>query len=191
VQAHAAMAPEQGRNALLAAASAALSLHALPQRGDANTRLNVGVLNAGSGLNIIPNRAVMNVEYRADKREVLADLKKRFAAVIEGAAQAYGVESTITPLGRATTLVCDQPVIDKAMKALEGVSGVEKSHETVLFAASDDVSIFIERVQDNGGEGTFLIVGCSSPGPHHSATFDIDETALPIAVDWIEAIARS
>lgn len=190
-QAHAAMAPEQGRNALLAACSAALSLHALPQRADANTRLNVGVLTAGTGLNIIANRAEMNVEYRADDREVLADLKKRFSAVIEGSAMQYGVESEIVPLGRATTLVCDQPVIDKAMSALEGIDGVEKSHETVLFAASDDVSIFIERVQDKGGQGTFLIVGCSSPGPHHSGLFDIDESSLPIAVSWIEEIVRA
>lgn len=189
-QAHAAMAPERGRNALLAACSAALSLHSLPQRGDANTRLNVGTLNAGSGLNIIANRAEMKVEYRADNREVLADLKERFAGVIEGSARTYGVESEIVPLGRATTLVCDQPVIDSAMKALEGIEGVEKSHETVLFAASDDVSIFIERVQDQGGVGTFLIVGCSSPGAHHSGTFDIDERSLPIAVDWIEAMLR-
>ncbi|PWF25943.1 amidohydrolase [Ancrocorticia populi] len=190
-QAHAAMAPEQGRNALLAACSTALTLHSLPQRADANTRLNVGVLNAGSGLNIIANHATMNVEYRSDTREVLADLKKRVAAVVAGNAQAYGVESEITPLGQATTLLCDQPVIDKCVKAAEGVAGLEKCEDTVLFAASDDVSIFIERVQDNGGEGTFLVVGCSSPGPHHSATFDIDERALPIAADWIENIARS
>lgn len=190
-QAHAAMSPERGRNALLAACSAALTLHSLPQRGDANTRLNVGTLNAGSGLNIIANRAEMKVEYRADDRDVLADLKERFAGVIEGAARAYGVESEIIPLGRATTLVCDQPVIDSAMKALEGIEGVDKSHETVLFAASDDVSIFIERVQDQGGVGTFLIVGCSSPGAHHSGTFDIDESSLPIAVDWIEKMLRA
>lgn len=190
VQAHAAMAPEQGRNALLAACSTALTLHSLPQRADANTRLNVGVLNAGSGLNIIANHAMMNVEYRSDTREVLADLKKRVGAVVAGNSQAYGVDSKITPLGQATTLLCDQPVIDKAVKAAEGVDGLTKCEDTVLFAASDDVSIFIERVQDKGGEGTFLVVGCSSPGPHHSATFDIDEKALPIAADWIEKIAR-
>lgn len=190
VQAHAAFAPEQGRNALLAACSTALTLHSLPQRSDGNTRLNVGTLQAGSGSNIIADRAQMLVEYRCDNKSVLANLKDRVEAVIAGNATAYDVDYTITLLGESTTLVCDQTAINRALEAAKTVPGIDKAIESVQFDASDDVSIFIERVQNHGGNGTFLAVGCSSPGPHHSATFDIDERALPIAADWIESIVR-
>lgn len=41
---HAAAAPEQGNNALLAAATAVLNLQAIPRHGKADTRINVGKL---------------------------------------------------------------------------------------------------------------------------------------------------
>ncbi|MBP5211322.1 MAG: amidohydrolase, partial [Pyramidobacter sp.] len=45
--AHAGGEPNEGKNALLAAASAALNLHAIAPHRDGPSRINVGVLNAG------------------------------------------------------------------------------------------------------------------------------------------------
>ena len=47
--AHAGGFPEQGKNALLAAASAALALHAIPRHSGGQSFVNVGTLRAGSG----------------------------------------------------------------------------------------------------------------------------------------------
>ncbi len=41
----------------------------------------------------------------------------------------------------------------------------------------------MERVQENGGLATYLIVGTDHPTSHHTPTFDVDERSLPIGVD--------
>ncbi|MDU6079781.1 MAG: amidohydrolase [Pantoea sp.] len=53
VGAHAGGRPEEGRNALLAAAQATLGLHGLPQHSGGVARVNVGVLQAGTGRNVV------------------------------------------------------------------------------------------------------------------------------------------
>ena len=50
--AHAAGAPHEGNNALLAAAAATLGLHSIAPHRDGPMRVNVGVLNAGTGRNV-------------------------------------------------------------------------------------------------------------------------------------------
>jgi len=35
------------------------------------------------------------------------------------------------------------------------------------------------------------MIGGSSPGPHHSATFDLAEDAIAIGIDTLEALIRS
>ncbi len=66
--AHAGSSPHEGRNALLAAAASALHLHGISRHGEGPTRVNVGMLVAGSGRNIIPDRAEMKLEIRGERR---------------------------------------------------------------------------------------------------------------------------
>lgn len=56
VSAHAAGAPQNGKNALLAASQMALNMHGITRHAGGVTRVNVGVLRAGEGRNVIaPN----------------------------------------------------------------------------------------------------------------------------------------
>ena len=64
VSAHAGAAPEQGKNALLAAAQAAISLNTIPRNSKGSSRINVGVLNAGTGRNVVPDIAAIKLETR-------------------------------------------------------------------------------------------------------------------------------
>src|SRR5699024_11406143 len=48
---HAGLDPEQGKNALLAAATAVLNISAISRHSDGTTRINVGEMHAGSGRN--------------------------------------------------------------------------------------------------------------------------------------------
>ena len=52
--AHAAISPQVGRNALLAACVATQNLLALPRHGEGETRVNVGSLSGGEARNAIP-----------------------------------------------------------------------------------------------------------------------------------------
>ena len=69
VPSHAGAAPELGKNALLAAASCALNLHTLTQFASGMSRLNVGILNAGSSRNIVPGKAMMQIETRGENED--------------------------------------------------------------------------------------------------------------------------
>ena len=64
VSAHAGAAPEEGKNALLAAAQAAISLSTISRHSQGSSRINVGVLNAGTGRNVVPDIASMKIETR-------------------------------------------------------------------------------------------------------------------------------
>lgn len=70
VPAHAGGMPECGKNALLAAANAAINIQGITRHSKGVTRINVGVLNAGTGRNVIPAHAHMEVETRGATTEV-------------------------------------------------------------------------------------------------------------------------
>lgn len=189
--AHAALAPHQGRNALLGAASASLALHTLPPHGDHTTRVNVGRLVAGTAAGIVPERAVMDCELRADDETVLEWLRGRAGDIVRGAAESYGLAASVTQMGAATVARCDARLVQDLMTAASTVTGVESALASAPMRASDDVTLFMSHVQERGGLATFALVGASSPAPHHHPMFDIDERALPIAVDWLEGLIRA
>jgi aminobenzoyl-glutamate utilization protein A len=63
-------------------------------------------------------------------------------------------------------------------------------HDDHRFGASDDATLLMREVQKRGGTATYVVVGASSPAPHHSPEFDIDEACLPIAADVLERTVR-
>lgn len=190
-QAHASAAPEEGRNALLAAAAATLGLHALPRFAAADTRVNVGVLRAGTAPNIVAAHAELLAELRSPDGRVCDELERRARAVLDGAATAHGVEVTVERIGASTTAGCDPGVVTTVAAAARGVPGVTHVADTHPIGASDDATLLMRAVQERGGEATYVGFGASSPAPHHSPEFDIDETALPIAVTTLERAIRA
>ena len=68
--AHAGAAPEQGKNALLAAACAALNLHAISRHSRGASRINVGRLDCGSGRNVIGDKGFLQMETRGADSEI-------------------------------------------------------------------------------------------------------------------------
>jgi len=48
----------------------------------------------------------------------------------------------------------------------------------------------MERVQDEGGLATYMIVGTDHPTSHHTPTFDVDEASLQHGVDVLVGTIR-
>ena len=46
------------------------------------------------------------------------------------------------------------------------------------FGASDDAGFMMERVQKNGGQAAYLVLGADLAAGHHASAFDFDEQAL-------------
>jgi aminobenzoyl-glutamate utilization protein A len=188
--AHAAAAPQEGRNALLAAATAVLNIHALPRFSTADTRVNVGTLHAAGNVNIVPAYAELTCEARSPDGAVSDELTQRVKQVLRGAAAVQGVEVDIEDTGGSTSMHCDEEILDAVLDAAKASGHGERAVRLCPMGGSDDASLFAAAVQQTGGLATYMIVGADNPAPHHNPYFDVDEAALPIALDVLEALVR-
>lgn len=191
VAAHASGSPQDGRNALLAAATASLGIMALPRFSGTDTRLNVGTLHAGDNVNIVPAWAELTCEARADDDEVIEDLVDRVRRVITGSAASYGVEHEVVITGRAVTLAPSPELVDAVFAAARSVPAVPAVVRSAPQGGSDDVNQMIAAVQQAGGLGAYLNIGAASVAPHHNPWFDPDEAAIPTGVQVLEALVRA
>lgn len=188
--AHAGGKPEEGRNALLAAAQATLALHSLPQHSGGVARVNVGVLQAGSGRNVVPDCALMKVETRGVSNQVNDDIYQQALRVISGVAEMYGVEYDIKLMGSARSCPPSQPWVDFIHQQADAMgiftSVIDTNQQT---AGSEDATYMLERVQQRGGQSSYVIFGCDLAAGHHNARFDFDESIMATAVQTLATLA--
>ena len=90
VSAHAAAAPEEGKNALLAACAATLNLHAISRSGKGDTRITVGKLIGGEGRNVIPPKAKIFLETRGVSSDLDDYMRTEACRIIKAAAEMWG-----------------------------------------------------------------------------------------------------
>ncbi len=79
--AHAGRNPEEGRNALVAAADLAVRLNALKS---SSLRINPARIDGGSPVNVVPDLAILRVNVRPATEASAADAKQAIAAAIAG-----------------------------------------------------------------------------------------------------------
>lgn len=183
VASHAGGNPEQGKNALLAAASAALNIYAIPRHSEGATRINVGELHAGSGRNIIADRAFLKVETRGENTEINEYVKGQAEAVIAGSAQMYGVDYEIETVGEAISVKGSAELAAVLHACAEESPYIKASTlEDNSPAGSEDATFYMERVQQNGGQATYCVFGTELAAGHHNEKFDINESTMLSAV---------
>lgn len=190
VGAHAGGKPEEGRNALLAAAQATLGLHGLPQHSGGVARVNVGVLQAGTGRNVVADSALMKVETRGASNQVNDDIYQQALRIIAGAAAMYGVEYQVKLVGAARSCTPTQPWVEfvhqQAVALGEFSSVVDRTDQA---AGSEDATYMMERVKQRGGQATYVIFGCDLAAGHHNARFDFNEQVMATAVKTLATLA--
>lgn len=178
--AHAGGFPEQGRNALLAAANAALNLAAIPRHSAGASRINVGTLHAGTGRNVIPDYAKLELETRGETTEINSFMEDCARRVCESAAAMYGCAFTMIKMGAADSHHSDLDLADRIAAMLEQhypdipVSSVRNARNW----GSEDISLMMNRVQEHGGKATCMRSVTSMAAPQHTADFDIDEKVI-------------
>ncbi len=94
--AHAAAAPERGRNALDAAVLGYNAVAALRQHIAGDERVHGVFLKAGEKPNIVPDHTVAEWYVRSPTMATLGPLKERVVACLEGGAAAAGCEMSLT-----------------------------------------------------------------------------------------------
>ncbi|CAM3271084.1 amidohydrolase [Brevibacillus invocatus] len=182
VASHAGARPEEGKNALLAAAAAALHLHGISRHSDGASRINVGVLTAGSGRNIIPDSATLKLETRGETSTINAYMVEQAMNVIRGTAVMYGVDETVLVQGGAQSAEPSEALIPYIRNQAKQVPGVKRIIDLQSALGSEDATFMMERVQQQGGLASYLIFGTTLAAGHHHERFDIDEDVMKIAV---------
>lgn len=181
VGAHAGAEPQKGKNALLAAASAALSIHGIAPSPDGLTCTNVGVLNAGEGRNVVPPKAHMKIETRGATEEAALYIYSAVMRILHGSAEMYDVRLTTQKSGEAISTSSDRDLAKIVKEAAASVCGVKTTDLIQPMAGSDDACWMMKKVQDNGGKATYIGIGADTKAGHHNDHFDFDEKAMGIA----------
>lgn len=189
IAAHAGGNPEQGRNALLAAAQAALALHAIAPHSQGPSRVNVGVMQAGSGRNVVPAEALLKVETRGASEAVNEYVFARAREVIEGAALSYGVQQEIRLMGAATSSHPSPQWVEYVRRQAARTPGVENAvARSEGSAGSEDATLMMARVQARGGQATYMVFGATLSAGHHHPCFDFDESVMTTAVHTLASL---
>ena len=188
---HAGGHPEQGRNAVQAAATAIQNLYAIPRHADGATRVNAGIVGGGTGTNIIPEEAFIEGEVRGETTALMEYADKKAETVLQAAADMHEVDVETTRAGRAPSAESDQALVELVTETAAGV-GVDSVVERDELGGSEDATYMMRAVQENGGLATYVGVGTDHPGGHHTATFDVAEASLDVGVDVLsEAVLRT
>ena len=189
---HAGASPEKGHNALLAASSAVLNFNSLAQHSMGEARINVGKLNAGSGRNIIANKAKIEMEIRGENDHIISYLYDGVNRIVKGSAISYDCSYEIEIKGQAPSLISyDEEFIKNLRNYYK-----EKSYKLVdaNLKGSEDIAYLLNEVRKAGGKTVHFILGSNLKDSHHSEEFDINEKdmlrGVDLMVDFVKYIEK-
>ena len=189
---HAGASPEKGHNALLAASSAVLNFNSLAQHSMGEARINVGKLNAGSGRNIIANKAKIEMEIRGENDHIISYLYDGVNRIVEGSAISYDCSYEIEIKGQAPSLISYDEEFIKNLRTFYK----EKSYKLAdaNLKGSEDIAYLLNEVRKKGGKTVHFILGSNLKDSHHSEEFDINEKdmlrGVDLMVDFVKYIEK-
>lgn len=190
VSSHAGGSPEKGKNVMLSAATAILNLYAIPRNSEGATRINVGTINAGTGRNVIADIAKLEVEIRGETTEINQYMEDYAIKILETAAMMHGTTVEIKKMGGAYSLTSDKSLMDRVRRVCaENLPEIKVTDfDRASLGGSEDFSYMMKRVQDNGGEATFMMAMTEVYAPAHNRLFDFNEKVLVNAVKVFSAV---
>ena len=180
---HAGISPQEGRNAMLAAATAVLNLQGIPRHQMGTSRVNVGTLHAGTGRNVICDRAKLEMEVRGETTEINTYMENYARRIIKSAAGMHDCSVEIQTVGSADAIVCSEELTEKIRKICKEKLNLSVIQPTDL-GGSEDFAYMTSRVISRGGQACFAGIDVPCAGPFHSSGFDFDERALKLGVKY-------
>lgn len=181
--AHAGKAPNEGDNAIQAAATAIQNVYGIPRHCDGETRVNVGRIEAGNASNVIAERAILHGEVRGETTALREYAKWEFERTVHAAAEMHDCEARMRIEGESPRADSDAQLVNLVEQVAREHDRVDSPVRWTDFGASEDATYLMERVQENGGLATYVIIGSDNPSNHHTPRFDIDEASLDIGVE--------
>src|SRR5581483_3615927 len=187
--------PHLARDPVVAAAHLITALQTLVSRETPPAQgavVSVTTLAAGTAFNIIPDAVEMTGTLRCSHPELRERLLASLHRMVDGIPAAFGCRGTVAHRLLTPAVVNDPALTRLAWAVAASIVGDAHVVELERQTGADDVAYFWERVP-----GCYMLVGSARAGgppggQHHNASFDIDEAALPIALELLlGAVARA
>jgi aminobenzoyl-glutamate utilization protein A len=188
--AHAGMRPEEGRNAVLAMATAVQNLYAVSRHSDGATRINTGLVGGGTATNVVPEEAHIEGEVRGGTTDLMEYMVARSETVLQSAATMHACDVEVETVGRAPSATSDPELAAVVADAAGRTAGVESVLDREGLGGSEDATYLMQTVQERGGKAAYVVVGTDTPGNHHTSTFDVDEESIAIGVELLSDAIR-
>lgn len=174
---HAAMYPESGINALLAASDLVMRLYHIPKPNWGMSRLNVGTLKAGTGRNVVAGEAQLQAETRGTSLAINEYMSAELKSICHSIEVDHGVTVDYELVGEAIFAMSSTDLIQTAATYAQS-AGLALDETPIPMIGSEDAFYYIDRVNREGGQGIYLIFGTAIDAPHHNPHFDFDEAIL-------------
>lgn len=188
--AHAGGSPEKAQNALLAGCTAVLNLQAIARHSRGASRMNVGVFESGTGRNVTPDVAILKLETRGATTEINDYMINRAKTIIKAAAEMHDCTYEITKQGETPAGRISDDLALEVQKIIEPLGIFKEVPFDYSGGGSEDCAYFLNRVIDNGGKATYMVLGSAIKAPHHNPLFDIDEEDMLNGIVALGAIAE-
>ncbi|WP_331235955.1 amidohydrolase [Natronorarus salvus] len=183
--AHAGARPEEGKNAILAMATAVQNLYGIPRHADGETRVNAGKVGGGTASNIVAEHAFVEAEVRGETTELMTYMREHADRILRAAAEMHDCEVEIRTEGEAPSAVSDEELVEVVADVAREVDGVDTVLDRATLGGSEDATYLMQAVQEGGGYAAYVGIGTDHPGGHHTPTFDVDERSIGIGIDTL------
>ena len=117
-------------------------------------------------------------------------MERRARAVLDAAAAMQDVECDVELAGQTLAPEQDAAACALVRQAAEQTPGITEVRDEFRVTGGEDAPFLMRRVQANGGQACYFIIGADLTDFHHTAHFDFDEAAIPTGVRVFAGLAR-
>lgn len=146
--------------------------------------ISVTRFEAGSAYNVIPQEAHLAGTLRTFEADTRERLRERIHEVAASVAATHRADADVRWTSGFPAVVNDPTEADRLRAVAERVVGPERVVEMAPIMGGDDMAYWLQQAP-----GCYAFVGASggdaTAWPHHHPNFDVDEAALPIAVELL------
>lgn len=144
--------------------------------------ISVTRVHGGTAFNIVPESVELAGTLRTFRAATRETMERRIRGVAEGVAATHRARTTIDWTAGSPALLNDVAATARMRRVAQRVAGSEHVRENALLMGGDDMALWLQRAP-----GCYFFVGANggedSSWPHHHPRFDLDEAALPLAVE--------
>ena len=144
--------------------------------------ISITSVHGGTAFNVIPASVELKGTLRTFEPTTREHLRQRILAVSEAIVTGQRGRLEVEWREGSPAVVNDETATERVRRVAESVVGSEHVVTGERIMGGDDMALWLQRAP-----GCYWFVGArgsaASAYPHHHPSFDVDETALPIAVE--------